>query len=86
LKVIRPVPLDIDQTKPSSVTRCCQDRCTCWRRALPTARLATRRFAEVEGLDPALPRLTKPFVHSDLAAAVAGLRIGVDPIDGVAQD
>ncbi len=31
-------------------------------------------FAEVETLDPALPRLAKPFVQSDLATAVARLR------------
>jgi YesN/AraC family two-component response regulator len=31
-------------------------------------------FAEVDGIDPALPRLTKPFVQSDLAAAMADLQ------------
>jgi PAS domain S-box-containing protein len=31
-------------------------------------------FAEVEGIDPSLPRLTKPFVQSDLAAAMADLQ------------
>jgi CheY-like chemotaxis protein len=31
-------------------------------------------FAEGDGIDPALPRLTKPFVQSDLAAALATLR------------
>jgi hypothetical protein len=36
--------------------------------------LVVSGFAEVEGLDPALPRLTKPFVQSELLAAVAGLR------------
>jgi PAS domain S-box-containing protein len=32
-------------------------------------------FAEVEGIDPALPRLTKPFVQSDLAKAMADLQL-----------
>jgi CheY-like chemotaxis protein len=32
-------------------------------------------FAEAEGLDPALPRLTKPFVQSELLAALAGLEM-----------
>jgi PAS domain S-box-containing protein len=32
-------------------------------------------FAEVEGIDPALPRLTKPFVQSELAFAMAGLEL-----------
>jgi hypothetical protein len=37
-------------------------------------------FAEAEGIDPALPRLTKPFVQSDLAAAIAELIVrGPDP-------
>jgi CheY-like chemotaxis protein/two-component sensor histidine kinase len=31
-------------------------------------------FAEGDGIDPSLPRLTKPFVQSDLAAALAELR------------
>jgi PAS domain S-box-containing protein len=31
-------------------------------------------FAEVGGIDPALPRLTKPFLLGDLAAAIADLR------------
>ena len=31
-------------------------------------------FAEGDGLDPSLPRLTKPFVQSDLAAALAELQ------------
>jgi PAS domain S-box-containing protein len=31
-------------------------------------------FAEVDGIDPSLPRLTKPFVQSDLAAALADLQ------------
>jgi PAS domain S-box-containing protein len=30
-------------------------------------------FAETEGLDPALPRLTKPFVQGELLAALTGL-------------
>jgi PAS domain S-box-containing protein len=33
--------------------------------------LVVSGFAEVEGLDPSLPRLTKPFVQSELAAALA---------------
>jgi CheY-like chemotaxis protein len=33
--------------------------------------LVVSGFAEVEGLDPTLPRLTKPFVQSELAAALA---------------
>jgi PAS domain S-box-containing protein len=33
-------------------------------------------FAEAGGLDPSFSRLTKPFVRSDLAAALAGLRPG----------
>jgi YesN/AraC family two-component response regulator len=32
-------------------------------------------FAETEGLDLSLPRLTKPFVQSELAAALAQLEI-----------
>jgi PAS domain S-box-containing protein len=35
--------------------------------------LVVSGFADVEGLDPALPRLTKPFVQSELLAAIAGL-------------
>ena len=31
-------------------------------------------YAEREGLDPELPRLTKPFRKSELAASLAGLR------------
>ncbi len=31
-------------------------------------------FAEGDGIDPSLPRLTKPFVQSDLAAALAELQ------------
>jgi PAS domain S-box-containing protein len=31
-------------------------------------------FAEADGIDPSLPRLTKPFVQSDLAKALAGLQ------------
>jgi CheY-like chemotaxis protein len=32
-------------------------------------------FAEAEGLDPALPRLTKPFVQGDLLEALTGLEM-----------
>jgi PAS domain S-box-containing protein len=32
-------------------------------------------FAEVGGIDPSLPRLTKPFLQSDLAAAIADLHV-----------
>ncbi len=35
-------------------------------------------FAEAEGLDPALPRLTKPFVQGELLAALTGLEIGLE--------
>jgi hypothetical protein len=35
-------------------------------------------FAEAEGLDPGLPRLTKPFVQGELLAALTGLEIGVE--------
>ena len=31
-------------------------------------------FAEAEGIDPSLPRLTKPFVQAELARALAELR------------
>jgi CheY-like chemotaxis protein len=31
-------------------------------------------FAELAGIDPSLPRLTKPFLQSDLAAAIAELQ------------
>jgi CheY-like chemotaxis protein len=31
-------------------------------------------FAEVDAIDPSLPRLTKPFLQSDLAAAMADLQ------------
>jgi CheY-like chemotaxis protein/anti-sigma regulatory factor (Ser/Thr protein kinase) len=41
----------------------------------PAARvLIVSGFAEVEHLDAALPRLAKPFVQSDLAAALAAIR------------
>jgi CheY-like chemotaxis protein len=41
---------------------------------LPAAKvLIVSGFAETEGLDPALPRLTKPFVQAELAAALAAL-------------
>jgi PAS domain S-box-containing protein len=39
-------------------------------------------FAEAEALDPALPRLTKPFVQSELLAALTGLGI---PFTGASQ-
>jgi PAS domain S-box-containing protein len=39
-------------------------------------------FAEEEGLDPALPRLTKPFVQGELLAALTGLEIA---FTGVSQ-
>jgi PAS domain S-box-containing protein len=53
--------------------------------AVQTRRPATRvliisGFAEVETLDPALPRLAKPFVQSDLAAAVARLRASAQAV------
>ncbi len=42
---------------------------------LPDARaLIISGFAEVESLDASLNRLAKPFIQSDLAAALAGLR------------
>jgi PAS domain S-box-containing protein len=31
-------------------------------------------YADAEGIDPSLPRLTKPFVNAELAAAIAALR------------
>lgn len=34
-------------------------------------------YAEVEGIDPDLPRVTKPFREADLAASLVGL--GVRP-------
>jgi CheY-like chemotaxis protein len=41
----------------------------------PSARaLIISGFAEVDDLDAALPRLAKPFLHSDLAKALATLR------------
>jgi PAS domain S-box-containing protein len=52
---------------------------------LPAARtLIISGFADVESLDPALPRLAKPFVQSELAAALAELRAaarGTEPGD-----
>jgi hypothetical protein len=33
-------------------------------------------FAECDGIDATLPRLTKPFLQSDLALAVADLQLG----------
>jgi len=45
----------------------------------PAARaLIISGFAEVEDLDAALPRLAKPFVQSDLAAALAEIRAAAD--------
>jgi PAS domain S-box-containing protein len=42
----------------------------------PQARaLIISGFAEVESLDPAIPRLAKPFVQSDLAAALAAISV-----------
>jgi CheY-like chemotaxis protein len=32
-------------------------------------------FAEVDGIDPSLPRLTKPFAQSELAVAVTKLNL-----------
>jgi PAS domain S-box-containing protein len=47
------------------------------RARLPAAKvLIVSGFAEAEGLDPALPRLTKPFLQDDLAAALAALEMG----------
>ncbi len=40
----------------------------------PTRALIISGFAEVDSLDAAFPRLAKPFVQSDLAAALAKLR------------
>ncbi len=37
--------------------------------------LTVSGYAESDGLDPSWPRLTKPFVQSDLATAVAGLEV-----------
>jgi CheY-like chemotaxis protein len=46
------------------------------RARLPATKvLIVSGFAEAEGLDPALPRLTKPFVQAELAAALAQLDI-----------
>jgi nitrogen-specific signal transduction histidine kinase/CheY-like chemotaxis protein len=44
-------------------------------RAPDTKILIVSGFAEVDGIDPALPRLTKPFVQSDLAEAITALRV-----------
>jgi CheY-like chemotaxis protein len=38
-----------------------------------TTILIVSGFAEREGIDPSLPRLTKPFVRSELVTALAGL-------------
>ena len=44
------------------------------RARLPAVKtLIVSGFAETEGLDPSLPRLTKPFLQSELAAALAAL-------------
>jgi len=44
------------------------------RRRLPATKvLIVSGFAEAEGLDPALPRLTKPFVQGELMAALSEL-------------
>jgi CheY-like chemotaxis protein len=46
------------------------------RRRLPATKvLIVSGFAEAEGLDPALPRLTKPFVQDELIAALSGLDV-----------
>jgi CheY-like chemotaxis protein/two-component sensor histidine kinase len=46
------------------------------RARLPVTKvLIVSGFAEAEGLDPALPRLTKPFVQSELAAALTALEM-----------
>jgi CheY-like chemotaxis protein len=46
------------------------------RARLPATKvLIVSGFAETEGLDPALPRLTKPFVQGELAAALAELEM-----------
>jgi YesN/AraC family two-component response regulator len=50
--------------------------------AVQARRPATRAliisgYAEVETLDPSLPRLAKPFVQSDLTAALAEVRPSV---------
>jgi CheY-like chemotaxis protein len=42
-----------------------------------TRTLIISGFAEVEGLDAALPRLAKPFAQSDLVSALAELRLPV---------
>jgi signal transduction histidine kinase/CheY-like chemotaxis protein len=50
------------------------------RARLPATKiLIVSGFAETEGLDPALPRLTKPFVQSELAAALAELALIFTP-------
>jgi CheY-like chemotaxis protein len=45
-------------------------------RGAETQILIVSGFAEVEGIDPSLPRLTKPFAQRDLAQAIAKLQIG----------
>jgi CheY-like chemotaxis protein len=43
-------------------------------RSPQTRILVISGFSEVEGIDPSLPRLTKPFVQGDLEAAMADLQ------------
>jgi hypothetical protein len=38
-----------------------------------TKTLIVSGFADVDGIDPSFPRLTKPFTQSELEAAIAGL-------------
>jgi hypothetical protein len=38
-----------------------------------TKTLIVSGFAEVDGIDPSFPRLTKPFLQSELEAAIACL-------------
>jgi len=53
------------------------------RARLPATKvLIVSGFAEAEGLDPALPRLTKPFVQGELVAALAALEM---PCTGAIQ-
>jgi CheY-like chemotaxis protein len=43
-------------------------------RSASTPVLIISGYADAEGIDPSLPRLTKPFVNAELAAAIAALR------------
>jgi signal transduction histidine kinase len=43
-------------------------------RSAATPVLIISGYADAEGIDPSLPRLTKPFVNAELAAAIAALR------------